>query len=602
MSAPINQILETFINGLDFSQAVISAEFDGTTTNITVDNTYHLRKMMTIAIDDIEDVTVNSVLDNIVNVTGDYSSASIIVIPTPFYFDGTPTATNVLLGSISNSADKTPMIYLFQTLLERRIKRPGSSIDYEATVKLFFLDNSLLEWTTSAHYDNVIDRMRSVLDFFEEKIFDIGNAVFESDLIEEVDIIDYPNFGQFTKDQGFKNSIFDNNFSGVEMRIKLPVLKNVECSIISLPPIPEFSPCLDNAIQFLGATYKDGGLWYQKDESGNNSPAQLTKSSVLEFNGVDNYINLGGGFINTNPKHCATFLTGSTINGGYLLVDRNLTATYIAGSYWLGSDKLFRLIYKNGGAVLQNTFFTINTDSIYKVEYYYDGIKWVLDYWENGVQGIQFTWVVDYVPNLIDSDMHLGSLRGSSNVNDITFLNITLSDINNNISEVLNFSETSGTNVYGKITKNSYNIQGTLINVWQTSDEQRPNNLFDGYDTWINDTTSEILRVLFDDNGDSIKTDGDTITGYTWKSKNLGIGEDGKGNNMSETKHLLAGGYGELSSQEVLDHPDFNTKIFCAIYYNDAIVVAISDIITYPEEPNEECKAQTIAYLNGLTL
>jgi hypothetical protein len=85
------------------------------------------------------------------------------------------------------------------------------------------------------------------------------------------------------------------------------------------------------------------------------------------------------------------------------------------------------------------------------------------------------------------------------------------------------FRESDGTTVYDVSGNGNHGtVNGDLTNFWSTSDTQRPNNFIDGFDLWTNDTTSDNLYVPFDVNGDSIKTNGDAIAGYTWSDKRDG--------------------------------------------------------------------------------
>jgi len=65
---------------------------------------------------------------------------------------------------------------------------------------------------------------------------------------------------------------------------------------------------------------------------------------------------------------------------------------------------------------------------------------------------------------------------------------------------------------------------GTAVNItestfWVTQDAYHY-NFEQGFDLWQRDSDSELLRVPYTLDGTSIKTDGDSITGYTWVSTN----------------------------------------------------------------------------------
>jgi hypothetical protein len=81
-------------------------------------------------------------------------------------------------------------------------------------------------------------------------------------------------------------------------------------------------------------------------------------------------------------------------------------------------------------------------------------------------------------------------------------------------------------------------VHGSIVadlNTFHALDNGRPDNSLDGFDLWQDDVTpTNFVRVPFDVNGNSIKTDGDTITGFTWISRN----PSGAWHNNAETEML----------------------------------------------------------------
>lgn len=461
MSSPVNKILDQFISNIDFSQSVITAEFDGTSTNITVSDTFHLRNFMDITIDDIENVLVNNVIDNVINVTGDYSAATTIIIPKPFFFFGTPKQTNILLQEIQ-SKNKMPLIYLYQILQEKRIKTPNSSVDTEAIIQLFFLDNSSIEWSTELHYDNVIDRMRSLFYYIEDNIF--KSTLFESDLIDDVTLIDHANFGKFIKDEGYDGSIFDENMSGVEMRIKLPISNYTQC-------IEILQPCLGNLIQRLDNTCQNvDGKWYSRDISGNGYDLEL-RSGCVEFNGIDNEIILNEDIVSNEPITLTIDLFKSRVSSNtlcliekdnYLIQVRldefNLTIIQREPSVIFRSSPVTFSEFDNITLTLNSTTGDINWE-------YGD---------DSGVANVAPEPIPTSVWNIkfgrLFSEAFGGQLFGC-----------TISN-SQNIFSNYNFAENSGATVYDTSGNgNDGTILGTLDDVRALSPYARPNNQLDGY-------------------------------------------------------------------------------------------------------------------------
>jgi hypothetical protein len=58
----------------------------------------------------------------------------------------------------------------------------------------------------------------------------------------------------------------------------------------------------------------------------------------------------------------------------------------------------------------------------------------------------------------------------------------------------------------------------SLTDFWSERQDQFHYNIGHGFDLWL-DGSGNKLYVPFDENGNSIKTQGDTISGYSWDSK-----------------------------------------------------------------------------------
>lgn len=83
--------------------------------------------------------------------------------------------------------------------------------------------------------------------------------------------------------------------------------------------------------------------------------------------------------------------------------------------------------------------------------------------------------------------------------------------------------------------KNNGTVRNAILtSFWDFDEKSSILNLSDGFDLWQNDSDSEYLRIPFDTDGNSIKTDGDTVTGYTWVAKCL----SGFWHNFAESKYI----------------------------------------------------------------
>jgi hypothetical protein len=81
-------------------------------------------------------------------------------------------------------------------------------------------------WNTDDHYSNAIIPMRNLCFAFIEEV---NNSFMFSDFTD-YNLINHVKFGVFTDNKGHTNNFFNENLSGVEMRVTLPVYKNIACS------------------------------------------------------------------------------------------------------------------------------------------------------------------------------------------------------------------------------------------------------------------------------------------------------------------------------------------------------------------------------------
>lgn len=233
MRTQIVDIIGDFIDSISFAFPVQAALFDGVNTALSFEDTLYLRKGMHITATDeaeAERLTIISdvLADGDIVVKGDYTAllGTHVYFQRPAYVHGTPVKVNVELGTLKNS-EKTPLIYLYEVIRDRVIKNQDSPVDREPELALFYLDNSDPKWLTETHYTEVIDRMRSLAEYLEVKMD--SYRLFISETIPYIDYFSHADFGRFVADKGHTNTIFDENFSGVEQRLTLPIKHSAEC-------------------------------------------------------------------------------------------------------------------------------------------------------------------------------------------------------------------------------------------------------------------------------------------------------------------------------------------------------------------------------------
>ena len=215
----IAEIIKTFIASCDFEQVALNYADVPAGTEIEVYDTIHLRPSMLVKIDGI--------IHKVISVNGfkftvaEKITPSMVVIPMPAFIHGTPIKVNGELGTLGDTA---PLIYLYEIINDKVNRDPNSSIARKADLVMFYLDNMDPRWTTDGSYTVVLNRMRQLVGYIEEKL--LNYSQFESELITEFSHLEHAEFGKFLSEKGHVSKVFDANFAGIEQRFTLQVKKS----------------------------------------------------------------------------------------------------------------------------------------------------------------------------------------------------------------------------------------------------------------------------------------------------------------------------------------------------------------------------------------
>ena len=215
----IAEIIKTFIATCDLEQVVLNYADVPAGTEIEVYNTIHLRRSMLVKID--------GNIHKIIAVNGfkftvaEKITPSIVVIPMPTFIHGTPVKIN---GELGTHGDIVPLIYLYEIINDKVNRDPNNSIGRKADLAMFYLDNMNPIWTTDGSYTEVLNRMRQLVGYIEEKL--LNYSLFESELITEFSHLEHAEFGKFLSEKGHVSKVFDSNFAGIEQRFTLQVKKS----------------------------------------------------------------------------------------------------------------------------------------------------------------------------------------------------------------------------------------------------------------------------------------------------------------------------------------------------------------------------------------
>ena len=116
---------------------------------------------------------------------------------------------------------------IYKSVLTDTIQNDDSSLDREADLRLFFLaPSNFQDWKTDDHYTGAILPMRSLAYNF----IDILNKSTKIARFDSYTLTNRVNFGVYVTDRGNTERIFNDNMSGVEMRITLPIKKDLTCN------------------------------------------------------------------------------------------------------------------------------------------------------------------------------------------------------------------------------------------------------------------------------------------------------------------------------------------------------------------------------------
>jgi hypothetical protein len=215
----------------DFApNVVIKSVVFGIDTVITVCDIMHIRENSIITINSIQ-YTVVSVDETLKQITisgvQPILKGDILYGAKPFYFHGTPVATGNELTLMTDVTKKTPLIYLLEVIFDRFDEDAENSLDRESDVNLFFLDEAnFKDWDTDQHYSGAIKPMANLAHMFKEHLkYYVGVGV-----IEESTMTYHAKFGlSLVTNSGHTKNLFPENFSGVQLRIKIPFLKSLTC-------------------------------------------------------------------------------------------------------------------------------------------------------------------------------------------------------------------------------------------------------------------------------------------------------------------------------------------------------------------------------------
>jgi hypothetical protein len=225
----------------------------------------------------------------------------------PFYIHGRFIAANNELNQISNSLRKYPLIYLAENYSTRENLDPNLQIGDNVSCSIFIMNSSNYEdFTTEEHYTYTIDAMDSIANSFIDKLK--TNQFVQYREFSELERIRHTKWGLEVTNKGTTTNLFDDNLSGVELRLQIPIRKSINhCGRYNNI---DFKNCADVTI------FEDGVFLESIPSGGSFSYSTSSGGDVV---------------IDINTKLYSTENAPSTINIPVLNSDANEVGTVTSG-------------------------------------------------------------------------------------------------------------------------------------------------------------------------------------------------------------------------------------------------------------------------------
>lgn len=171
---------------------------------------------------------ISTILDDVRTttfVTGKVSSNA-WASGSPFYFNGTPIEVNNRLMHERDGQNKFPAVFLFEPFNVNENEDMTVNVGASPTVKIYFMNDwsGRQEWNTDDHYTNIIDDMDELKREFIKKL-KANRYVLE---VDTYDTTRHVKWGLFIANKGYKDPVFDEQLSGVELDITFDIDKLID--------------------------------------------------------------------------------------------------------------------------------------------------------------------------------------------------------------------------------------------------------------------------------------------------------------------------------------------------------------------------------------
>ena len=232
INADTVDILNGIIKGMEINIHITEVIDDGGDLfTLLVCNTKHLTVQSKIVIDGTQYKIVDIVQNESIQVKKGKATApnpvpGTVLLPPPFFIHGTIISTKNELDKILDGKMKYPMIYLYEIYEENIIVDKTKRVGYESQLRLFFMDKTdPNNYTNATQYKEVVRPMRSLVESFID-VLETGNRDKIGKLESNMRLVPWVNFGKFETEKGNTRKLFNDDISGYELKITLPILRS----------------------------------------------------------------------------------------------------------------------------------------------------------------------------------------------------------------------------------------------------------------------------------------------------------------------------------------------------------------------------------------
>ena len=196
---------------------------------LNTNNTLYLRPLKKVLIDGVEYVVDDFQINSYITVSAtDGSDTPVTVdffdIEVPLFLFGNPKMVSAeLIKRINNGNGSWPYIWLVEISNTSGTLDPAAAVTQTPSFNLFFLDSNDYEnWSIQQHYDNDIYVMSNYINFVLS-ILKSRRDVYETDSITYT-TTNHVNFGDYIVDEGMNERILNDNVTGVQLQVDLPII------------------------------------------------------------------------------------------------------------------------------------------------------------------------------------------------------------------------------------------------------------------------------------------------------------------------------------------------------------------------------------------